>query len=383
MRYRTAPLLVASLTPLVSAQIVSRFVDPTSAGPGIAPVEVPNANEERQDHLVVQDGSKGGNGLLFVWLPGSGAVPAQYERLAETAAELGYDVAGLVYDNWPPVNALTLNDSDPDLPEAIRRERLFGEDATEQIDVNVANSITNRLIRLLEQQDELFPAEGWGDYVRPGGGLDWSRIVFGGHSQGAGHSTFLTKVRPTAGNLIFAGPGDFVSGLGTAPWVVQPSLVPVEQIFALTHIDDPTSAGFFLNQRLIGLDRFGQLQNVDNTPGPELTSHMLFSTLDPGHTNFHSAVAVDDLLPLDGQSENRYAEAWRYMLGSVGAIAGRCSPADIGPPFSTLSQSDVAAFVEAFFGGRAEADVAEPFGVISQSDVTRFIELFFVGCPAD
>ncbi|MEL6330502.1 MAG: hypothetical protein AAFR38_12665 [Planctomycetota bacterium] len=59
-----------------------------------------------------------------------------------------------------------------------------------------------------------------------------------------------------------------------------------------------------------------------------------------------------------------------------------CSPADLAPPFGVISNADVTAFVNGFFGGDPRvALLAFPHDIISQADVDRFVVLFFQGCP--
>lgn len=307
---------------------ITRLVWPPATDPEITDVELPNADGVAvKAHFVAIDPAADPVDRLFLWLPGSGGAPTQYQALLSTAARLGYDSVGLVYNSWPPVNDLTTNDTNPHLPEAIRRERIFGEDlAPEPIDVDPANSIVNRVVKLLEHQAERFPDERWGDYLLADGTPDWGRIVVGGHSQGAGHTTYLSKQFLLSGAVLIAGPGDFVQGLGTAPWLFEPGATPSDRLFALTHVQDRTAAGFFANQRILGMDEFGPLQNVDGKTAGELTSHMLTSTLDPGHTSYHSAVAVDDLLPLDDAGAPLYLPAWTSLLQR--AAAGVPLPGD-------------------------------------------------------
>ncbi|MEO0631451.1 MAG: hypothetical protein AAFY46_12125, partial [Planctomycetota bacterium] len=197
--------LAVSAAPALG-QTAIRLVDPLITGPGIVEADLPNAGELPQRH-VVAPAQSAPQDILFVWLPGSGAAPAQYLEFTRAAAQNGFDALGLVYFSWPPVNDITTNDPDPDLPAAIRTERLFGIDTTDEVDVDAANSIENRLVKLLEHQAAAFPGERWASYLTPEGSPDWSRIAVGGHSQGAGHVAFLGKLESLAGVVMLAGPG--------------------------------------------------------------------------------------------------------------------------------------------------------------------------------
>ncbi len=69
-------------------------------------------------------------------------------------------------------------------------------------------------------------------FLAPDNQLRWDRIVVGGHSQGAGHAAFLAKEHNLAGIIIFAGPGDFVTGRGPAPWLYEENVTPSERMYA-------------------------------------------------------------------------------------------------------------------------------------------------------
>lgn len=89
---------------------------------------------------------------LVVWFPGCCAPPPPYRVLLREAASSGYRVLGLNYPNCPEVHE-TCNAHqpiDPDCQEEMRTERLFGVDASPLITVTPANSIRNRLVKLLE-----------------------------------------------------------------------------------------------------------------------------------------------------------------------------------------------------------------------------------------
>lgn len=55
---------------------------------------------------------------------------------------------------------------------------------------------------------------------------------------------------------------------------------------------------------------------------------------------------------------------------------------DFAAPWGVLSQTDVAVFVDLFFGADPfVAALAAPDDVVSQADVAAFVDLFFAGCP--
>lgn len=299
------------------AELREAFVDPTDTDPAIRPLdELPGAAGRRLDHFIAHD-EVAHNGFLYVHLVGSGGLPENNLVFARHVARRGFHVASIAYPNWPSVVELTFQSNNGAAPGAVREERLFGVDATALVDVDAANSIVGRLTRLLDFLDRNHPDEGWNRFLvgdRPA----WSRIVVGGHSQGAGHAAYLGQRVRLAGALLLGGPGDFVAGVGIADWPFDASVTPPGRLFGFVHELDPNFNGFQVVQAVLGLDAFGPIHDVDSIPPSTWISHRLTSSrIDIPGANFHGAVVVDEHLPLDPSGEPAYASAWDYMLGSV------------------------------------------------------------------
>ena len=122
---------------------------------------------------------------LFVYLHGQGGTAGGATELVKSAAEVGFHAVGLTYPNdWSPFNVCG---GDPACPEALRREIVDGVDRTPVISVARADSIENRLIKLLTRLDALHPGEGWLQFIN-GGTIRWDLITLWGHSQGGGNA---------------------------------------------------------------------------------------------------------------------------------------------------------------------------------------------------
>lgn len=217
--------------------IRSEFIDPVATDPLITPVEVPDAQDKNLHHFVAVN-TDTPKGMLYLHLPGSGGLPEDYQHLSVCAASVGYHVVNLAYCNWPSVRTLTKDENDVILPELIRRERLYGEDTTDIIKVSHADSIENRLIKVLQYNHTLYSDEGWNMFLTDDFQLKWDLIVVGGHSQGAGHAAYLAKNHVLAGVIMFGGPGDFVLGHGPASWLYYDNVTPADQMYAFTHYSD-------------------------------------------------------------------------------------------------------------------------------------------------
>lgn len=309
-------VLLALLTAAAGSEaaVLERFIDPTVTDPAIRPLlELPGAATRRLDHFVTLDPSAR-NGLLYVHLVGSGGVPENSQQYARHVAAQGYHVISLAYPNWPSVGELTAGLGDGAAPGAVREERLFGIDASPLVDVDVANSVVNRLQRLLDYLHQQHPDEGWSRF-RAGDGVAWRRLVVGGHSQGAGHAAYLALRFELAGAVLLGGPGDFVAGVGLADWLSTPSATPAGRFRSFVHALDDSYDAYQAAQGALGLAAFGAVEDVDVLAPLPWASHRLTSTrLDVPNGNYHGAVVTDRNLPLGPDGAPAYAEAWRYLL---------------------------------------------------------------------
>lgn len=299
------------------AQPLERFIDPTSTDPAIVPLtELPGSASRRLDHLAVLDATRS-NGFLYVHLPGSGGLPENSVDFARHAAGLGFHVVSLAYPNWPSVNELTAGSGDAGEPGRVREERLFGVDASTRVDVDPANSVWNRLVRLLEYLDDAYPEEGWGRFLA-GGVPEGPRMFIGGHSQGAGNAAYLGQEIPLAGVLMLGGPGDWVTDVGLADWLFRPSTTHADRYYGFVHELDPSVTVFRLAQAALGLGAFGSIEDVDLLPPEHWTSHRLTSSrMDSPTGNYHGAVVVDAHLPRASDGTPVYEAAWTYLLGEA------------------------------------------------------------------
>jgi hypothetical protein len=177
-------------------------------------------------------------GRLFVFLPGSFGQPRHQLLILEQAAISGYHAIGLRYPNRWTINNLCEPTDDPACFEQTRSEILTGADRTPLIAITPANSIYNRLTKLLTYLDTTFPNEGWGQFLDSTGEPRWSLISVGGHSQGGGHAALLGKQVALARVCIFSAPADSLlikRQRVIAPWLSQAGATPSSAYYGLVH----------------------------------------------------------------------------------------------------------------------------------------------------
>lgn len=149
---------------------------------------------------------------LVLFLPGTGRPPSDYSRLLRAAAESGHYVIGLSY-LWEPVavsqmNAWCLFEPDPARCNSeLHSFMLFGTSPFKSDkrnglwDVAPVNSVVHLTVDVLSQLP-------WGNkFLTKAGEVDWARVVISGHSQGAGHATYLSVKKNTSA-VLFSGPQD-------------------------------------------------------------------------------------------------------------------------------------------------------------------------------
>ncbi|MCS6936567.1 MAG: carboxylesterase family protein [Candidatus Bipolaricaulota bacterium] len=278
-------------------------------------------------HYVVLKRSVPARNQLFLFLPGTRGKPQNCQQIVNTAADLGFHAIGLNYPNDQPVNGPTLcggTNTDLDCYAKVRLEIKDGIDRTPLLNITRANSIENRLIKLLIYLHTRFPNEGWGQYLDKDLTIKWSSIVVSGHSQGGGHAGIIGRYHPVARVVMFASM-DYNARVGRpANWIAQPSstpnATPPERFYGFSHQRDEGVNFTILSTQVwpaFGMDKFGPVVNVDKTAPPYQNSHMLTSNLDAPTGNYHGCIVVDRNLILLPDGTPVYKPVWEYLLGAT------------------------------------------------------------------
>ena len=114
--------------------------------------------------------------------------------LLEEAMAAGYITIQLAYHNRYTVNSVQecvgSNDID-NCAGLVRREKITGEDLSTIVDVPISDSITHRMKTVVSYFDDngfAFPVS-----IVEEDNVQWQNLFLGGHSQGAGHTLYITK----------------------------------------------------------------------------------------------------------------------------------------------------------------------------------------------
>ncbi len=287
-------LLAVPNPPLRAADRIVYTIAPSEADPSVT--HFPRSS------VVVFDRAVSTQAPLLVFLPGTTGDPARVQLFLGKAADAGYRVISLSYDNEPAVMQACARDPDPGCGERFRQSRLFGGFNTPP-----EEAIVGRLTKLLRRLDLNHPEEGWRAYLA-NGAPDWPHIAVAGHSQGGGMAAMLAKRVPVARVLLFSGPPDFVlPGREPAPWLATPSATPIDRWYGLYHGNEPLAPLLQRAYAALGLVP-DHIRVVSLAPAAALTGPF---------DAYHVSVISDRLTPRAPDGSPAYAGDWAFCSGEA------------------------------------------------------------------
>jgi hypothetical protein len=293
---------------------------PASVERNLSPVTIdPSVDTSLQPHVAINPSADvAPAGKLFVFLPGTEAVPDMYRLILRSGASRGFHALGLNYPNGEAVGMLCKFDSDEDCYWKVRREIVDGTDESALVDVDAANSIAGRLANAIAYLHDNYPDEGWEQFLT-NGAVDWSKIVVAGHSQGGGHAGVMAKLYEMSRAVYFASPADW-NGISDAPaaWTSRANETPVSRQFGFTHLDDNLVPYVELQEIWQSMGITGSTASVDTNAAPFGGTHLLTTDAEPisslgTFSPTHGATIVDASTPLDDDDEPLYESVWAYL----------------------------------------------------------------------
>lgn len=252
---------------------------------------------------------------LVVIFPGTNGKPRNYIRFSDLAARNGFHVLTLAYPNSESARYFCQNGDDLSCYGRFRQEVLTGVDQLKEYSVVPEESIMARLEKALQALVEIDPTGEWEEFLEEGKPV-WSRIIAGGHSQGAGHAAFLAHSVSLNRVLLFAGPNDFHTSLNLpAGWCSEHSATSPSRFRAFLHAHDNLVP---VEEQLTQLKAMG-MHSVPATfhPGEAVPAdaRILLSRLDPGSPFNHISLVIDSHTPLQENGKPLYEGVWKWMLG--------------------------------------------------------------------
>jgi hypothetical protein len=316
-------------------------------------------------------------GKLLVFLPSGGAnnLPTEFTWVGTEGARLGYHTIVLAYRNEVGINALPplgcgTNEEASGAPLncaiQARMELLGGGGESSVVDIDRANSIENRLTKVLQHLEATYPEEGWSPFLDTGGAKPapkWSETVIAGQSLGSGQAVLIGMLHSVHRVAAFAGWTDANHGwvsLGMTPSERYSTLIHQRDNFfartchaydALDLVPSCPLPGF-----TIPPDPANPLL-VDHREPPFRTPQLVFNLAPAnltGNDPYHSSTSRDGWIAKeDGGTtpSQKLLNAWRSILGDSDADT-RLDDADNCPSKANLDQADT--------DGDGVGDVCDP-----------------------
>lgn len=296
-------------TPTAPPASVKRIILPSTTDPAI--------HLDNDPHVAINPSPDATpRNKLFVFLPGTGAVPTNQQLILGTAATRGYHAIGLCYPNPTAVGVLCADDVDPECFWSVRREIIIGLDTSPLVAIGPADAIVNRLEKLLQYLHTQYPSEGWGQYLA-NGRIDWSRVTLAGHSQGGGHAAVLAKLVSLDRAVYFSSPADWRQVADVpATWLSRTNVTPASRQYAFIHEQDQLVpvAHALANWSVLGLDAFGAATRIDSGTAPYGGSHRLTTLATPLLAgSYHGSTVVDAATPRTSGGAPLFEPVWVYL----------------------------------------------------------------------
>ena len=306
----------------------ARVIPAIDTGPGI--------DAARGDNLVwLASDPDRRVGKLLVFLPFGGVLlgSIDFEEIGSEGGRLGYHTIVLPYKNDVPIavasgcgNGELASSAPTNCAIDARTEILSGSvlgGASTVVNVDRANSIENRLTKVLQYLALTYPAEGWSKFL-DGAQPKWSETVIAGGSLGAGQAALIGQLHQVHRVALFAGWTDARHG-----WVTL-AATPEERYSALIHQREQffgrTCYAYFA-LHLAPSCPLPPFTPVDDRPLPFGTSQLVFNleppVLNPPGTGdiFHNSTVRDARIATeaDGTPSQKLLNAWRSTLGDSDA----------------------------------------------------------------
>lgn len=242
--------------------------------------------------------------LLFVFFPGSDGNPEAHTKIADVIGGTGVRVLILAYQNNNTLNKLCgTNDSCYTLA---RQDRVEGSTSSAYVN-SVSDGVKNRLLKALQTLN-------WTSFYT-GTTINWTKIIVGGFSQGAGVAAWIGKHYPVHRVCQFSGTWDHTSGTTSASWLSAGSVTPGSSFYGFTHQNDSlTNGAFYLD---INWQALGMGTNTIQLYSDGLTGQKIYANdTDSNCTaNYHACSVEDSATPVLMDGTPKYANVWKYVCG--------------------------------------------------------------------
>lgn len=211
------------------AQVRSYYISPDSTYPGIEKIH--------SGHFITVNMHNTSGKKLLISIPGTTGHADVMRSFDSVASLQGYHAISLDYPNNRNT-ATFINSTDKEAFNKFRQELDFGTPVSDSVHVDSLNSIVNRVTKLLIYLAKTRPDEGWNNFLDHDK-IIWERVTLAGHSQGAGHVSYIGHAFKVHKVIMLSGPQDFLANFDMpAPWLSAVSKTAYSNFYSLLHEND-------------------------------------------------------------------------------------------------------------------------------------------------
>jgi hypothetical protein len=247
-------------------------------------------------------------GKLVIWLMSYNK--ALFDRLAS----YGLHAIQPHYANGWFATFSPLAGSDDKYLGKIRLEAATGEDFSDAVNIPRADGMQERAYQLVKWLAKENPAGRWDYYLTADGrGLRWDRVIVAGASHGSTTAARFAIHQPVDRVVMLCGPRDQLE-----TWQALPSATLHNRFFGFSHVLDGGWTGdhYPRSWKLLGLDAYGPIVNVDETKAPYGNSRRLITTADVKNNpdRAHGSVTPGGSAVKDPSGKYIHEDVWRYLF---------------------------------------------------------------------
>lgn len=265
-------------------------------------------------------------GKLVIWLMGHS--PALFDRVSG----YGLHAIRVHYANgWFGKFGKEPPPPDDKFLGKIRLEAATGEDFSEVVEIPRPDGMAERARQFVMWLAKEHPQGKWEQFLTADQQLRWDRVIMAGSSHGSTTAARFAKHQRVDRVVMFCGPRDQYE-----TWQGLPSATPANRFFGFSHVLDGGWVGdhYCRSWQLLGLNEFGPLVNVDETPAPFLNSRRLITNADvKGDANrAHSSVVPGGSAVKDAAGQFVHEAVWHYLFNHPVDVVGEPPSAENEAP---------------------------------------------------
>ena len=262
-------------------------------------------------------------GKLVIWLMGYNA------QLFERVSGYGLHAIQVHYANgWFGKLSKEAPATDDKFLGKIRLEAATGEDFSAAVSIPQPDGMQERAFQFVIWLAKENPQGRWDYFLSDDKrGLRWDRVIIAGSSHGSTTAARFAIHQRVDRVVMFCGPRDQYD-----TWQALPSATPANRFFGFSHVLDGGWTGdhYCRSWELLGLQQFGSIVNVDQTPPPFRNTRRLITAADVKNDarRAHSSVVPGSAAVKDASGQFLHEAVWRYLFTHPVDSVGEPVPAD-------------------------------------------------------